>query len=171
MPERENPKLLFDANIIIDLLRIKSSRSLLQLIVRYIGKPVVLSIILEEEILAFGKDSELDVVLSKLETHDIDLNDLFFANTSNDTRTSFNDKLCLAAAKRMNATLISNDKPLHHLCKIHDVKIFWMFDLLVLLNQQDHLSRNDALAYAENIRSINNRITPFVLEKLSKQLH
>jgi rRNA-processing protein FCF1 len=91
-------------------------------------------------------------------------------SVSTNPRLSFEDSLCLQIAKENGWICTTNDKALRKECDKLNVNKMWGLEIMLILNQEGHLSRRDALKVAEKICEINLRITKEVVENFNKKL-
>ncbi len=102
---QRNPQLMImDACVLIDF--INADRAILQLVVKYVGPLHVASPVVDE---VNQIDDENELVELGLIIIEPEIEDAFAAATQPGP-TSFQDRLCLLAAKRHGFTCVTNDK-------------------------------------------------------------
>lgn len=152
--------MIMDACVLIDF--IKADRAVLELVVKHVGPLHVASPVVDEvhEIDDENELIELGLVIVVPEIEDA------FAAASQSGPTSFQDQLCLLAAKRHGFTCVTNDKPLRKRCKKEKVPLLWGLQLLAELHRSGGIPAKDALDIAEKIRKANPKhITPKILNR------
>jgi predicted nucleic acid-binding protein len=142
--------MIMDACVLIDF--IKAQRTVLELVVRHVGPLHVTSPVVDEvnEI-----DNESELVELGLLIVEPELEDAFMAASQYGGPTSFQDRLCLLAAKRHGFTCVTNDKNLRKLCKQEGVPILWGLELLAELHKAGGVSGREAERIAQTIRASN----------------
>ena len=154
--------MLMDACVLIDF--IKADRSILELIVKYVGPLHVISPVVDEvnEIDDEGELVELGLSIVEPEIEDA------YAAASQIGPTSFQDRLCLLTAKRYGFTCVTNDKNLRKLCEEENVPLSWGLQLLADLHQVGGILPDDALDIAQRIHKANPRhITLQILRRFT----
>lgn len=143
--------MIMDACVLIDYL--KADRSVLNLIVKYVGPIYVASPVLDEvnEIENEEELAELNIIVIEPELEDA------FAATGELGPTSFEDRICLLTAKRHGFTCITNDKNLRKLCRKEGVPMIWGLQLLLELHRSGGLPGKDAISIARQIQKNNSK--------------
>jgi len=141
--------MIMDACVLIDF--IKAERTILELVVKHIG-PLHIPSPVVEEINEIDDESELvELGLIILEP---EIEDAFAAATPSGP-ISFQDRLCLLAAKRHGFTCVTNDKNLRNLCRQEDVPLFWGLELIAKLHKVGGITSKEAEIIAKAIRKSN----------------
>lgn len=143
--------MLMDACVLIDF--IKADRSVLELIVKYVGSLCVISPVVAEvnEINDEGELIELGLTIVEPEIEDA------YTAASQTGPISFQDRLCLLTAKRLGFTCVTNDKNLRKLCEKENVPLSWGLQLLADLHRLGGIPTDDALDIARRIHKANPR--------------
>ncbi len=143
--------MIVDACVLIDF--IKADPCILELIVKHIGPVHVVSPIVEEvkEIEDEAELIELGVAIVEPEVEDA------FLAASTSKAISFQDHLCLLAAKRHGFVCVTNDKRLRRECKAENIPCFWGLELVSLLRKSGGIPANSAIEIARQIHSNNPR--------------
>ncbi len=155
-----------DACVLIDYL--KTDRTVLELVVKYVGPVYVISPVVEEvrEIDSENELIELGLIVVEPELEDA------FAAASQMGPTSFQDKLCVLTAKRHGFTCVTNDTNLRKLCVKENVPLLWGLRLLAELHKSDGVSSVDAIDIAWQIHKTNPKhITARIVERFTKIIH
>ena len=158
--------LLADADVLIDYR--ESAIKILELVVHHIGKVVVLAPVLDE---VQGVTSAQCVQLG-IEVVEVETEQLVRASEV-ESRTSFNDRLCLVACREKGWTCVTNDGALRRLCERHGVATRFGLGLMVDLVAAGALTRRRAMAVARQIQAsnplhINERVLQRFLEVLGE---
>ena len=142
--------MIMDACVLIDF--IKAQRSVLELVVKHVGPLYVTSPVVDEvkEI-----DDEKDLVELGLLIVEPELEDAYMAASQSGGPLSFQDRLCLLAAKRHGFTCVTNDKNLRKSCTQEGVPILWGLELLAELHKAGGISEKEAKRIAQAIRTSN----------------
>jgi len=154
--------MIMDACVLIDFL--KADRSILQLVVKHVGPLHVASPVLDEvnEI-----EDEHEIVDLGLVIFEPEIEDAYTA-AGQTGPTSFQDRLCLLAAKRYGFSCVTNDKNLRTLCKKEKVPLLWGLQLLAELHRSGGLPADDAINIAGKIHQANPKhITPKILTRFT----
>jgi hypothetical protein len=146
-----NTILLADANIIIDF--IKADEDALRIICQSF-EILVPRIIIQDEIKQLSIE---DAQKIGLKIADAELSQMIEAN-SGSLRVSFYDKICMILTRDNSWLCISNDKKLHSECDVHNVKIIWGLELLLLSVEKGILSKDRSILCFSRIQSINSRM-------------
>lgn len=85
-------------------------------------------------------------------------------------RLSFQDHLCVLAAKANGWTCVSNDRRLREECTAVAVEVLWGLELLAMLVERRALSPAEAKEVAEQIVATNRRIGKGVLQRFFARL-
>ena len=150
--------LIVDACVLIDFA--KTDPSLLTLAGRYIGEVYVATPVLEEvEELDPAMAASLGIMLFEPSF------ELVAAAAADRGRLSFEDRICLLAAKENGWTCVSNDKPLRNACRAEGVSLLWGLEVLALLVEGSALSPVDAKEVAELMATQNKRLGKGVLTR------
>lgn len=105
---------------------------------------------------------ELGLVIVEPEIEDA------FAAASQSGPTSFQDRLCLLAAKRHGFMCVTNDKNLRKLCKQEGVSMMWGLELLADLHKAGGIPGKKAEMIAKAIRESNPKhITAKIVSHLT----
>lgn len=141
--------MIMDACVLIDFL--KADRSILELVVEHVGPLHVASPVIDEvhEIETESELLQLGLVIFEPEIEDA------YAAASQSGPTSFQDRLCLFAAKRSGFTCVTNDKNLRKLCAKEKVPLLWGLELLAELHRSGGIAAKDALDIARKIHEAN----------------
>ncbi len=154
--------MIMDACVLIDF--IKAERTVLELVVKHVGPLHVTSLVVDEvnEI-----DDENELVELGLAIVEPEMEDAFQA-ASQSGPTSFQDRLCLLAAKRHGLTCVTNDKNLRTLCKQEGVPVLWGLELLAELHKAGGIPGNEAEMIAQAIRESNPKhITAKIISRFA----
>jgi len=157
--------MIMDACVLIDFIR--ADRSLLELIVNYVGPVHVIGLIVDEvrEI-----ETEEELIELGLEIVEADMEDAFIA-AGGPGPLSFQDRLCLLTAKRHGFTCVTNDKRLRKECEEESVPILWGLRLLIELQKRGGISGAAAWEIARRIHKNNPKhISVEILERFKKSL-
>jgi len=152
--------MIMDACVLIDF--IKTDRAILELVVKHVGPLHVVSPVVDEvnEIESENELLELGVVIVEPEIEDA------YIAASQSGPTSFQDQLCLLAAKRYGFACVTNDKHLRTLCQKEGVPLLWGLQLLAELHRLGGIPPEDALDIAQKMHKANPKhITPQILER------
>jgi len=155
--------LIMDACVLIDF--IKAERTVLGLVAKHVGPLHVTSSVVDEvtNIDDEGELVELGVVIVESEIED------GLTAGAQTGPTSFQDRLCLLAAKRHDFTCVTNDKNLRKLCKQEKVPLMWGLELLAELHKAGGLSAKEAITIAETIRQSNPKhITSKIVSRFTE---
>lgn len=141
--------MIMDACVLIDF--IKAERSVLELVVKYVGPLHVTSPVVDEinEIEDENELVDLGLVIVEPEIEDA------FAAARQSGPTSFQDRLCLLAAKRHGFTCVTNDKNLRKLCKQEGVPMLWGLELLAELHKAGGIPGKEAEMIGQAMRESN----------------
>lgn len=142
--------MIMDACVLIDF--IKAQRSVLELVVKHVGPLHVTSPVVDEvkEI-----DDERELVELGLLIVEPELEDAFMAASQSGGPLSFQDRLCLLAAKRHGFTCVTNDKNIRKSCTQESVPILWGLEMLAELHKAGGISGKEAETIAQAIRASN----------------
>jgi rRNA-processing protein FCF1 len=154
--------MIMDACVLIDFL--KADRSILQLVVKHVGPLHVASPVLDEvnEIENENEIVELGLVIVEPEIEDA------YTAASQTGPISFQDRICLLAAKRYGFSCVTNDKNLRKLCEKEKVPLLWGLQLLAELHHFGGLPAEDARDIAGRIQKTNPKhITPKILTRFT----
>jgi hypothetical protein len=154
--------MTMDACVLIDF--VKAGRHVLELVVKHVGPLCVIGPVVDEvnDIDIDDDDElvELGVAIIEPEIEDA------FAAAGQSGSTSFQDRLCLLAAKRHRLTCVTNDKSLRKLCKQEGVPLLWGLELLAELHKAGGIAGNEAAVIAKAIRQSNPKhITAGILSR------
>jgi len=158
--------MIMDADVLIDFLKV--DRSVLNLIVQYVGPIHVVSPVAGE----IGEvDDEEELVELGLLIIEPEVEDGFEAMDWPPGPTSFQDRLCLLTARRHGYTCVTNDKRLRKLCARENVPVLWSLELMLELHGAGGISTEDALDIATGIHEVNSRhITLDILDRFRVRL-
>ncbi len=162
----EHTTLLADADVLIDYR--ESAFDILELIVRHIGKVVVLSPVLDEvKGVTEAQCTQLGIEVVEIETA------WLTQAAEAEPRVSFNDYLCLMACIDKNWTCVTNDSALRRLCARLGVATRFGLGLMVDLVAVGALTRRRAMAVARQIQKsnplhINERVIARFTAELAK---
>ncbi len=161
---QRNPQLMImDACVLIDF--INADRAILQLVVKYVGPLHVASPVVDE---VNQIDDENELVELGLIIIEPEIEDAFAAATQPGP-TSFQDRLCLLAAKRHGFTCVTNDKNLRKLCKQEGVPLLWGLQLIVELHKAGGIPGKSAEMIAQTIRKSNPKhITAEIVSRFTE---
>jgi len=154
--------MIMDACVLIDY--IKADRSVLELVVKHVGPLHVASPVVDEvnEIEDENELLELGLVIVEPEIEDA------YAAAGQTGPTSFQDRLCLLAARRYGFTCVTNDRNLRKLCAQEKVPLLWGLQLLAELHRSGGIPAEDALDIARKIHEANPKhITPKILKRFT----
>jgi predicted nucleic acid-binding protein len=153
--------MIMDACVLIDF--IKADRSVLELVVKYVGPLHVASHVIAEvnEIEDENELVDLGLIIVEPEIEDA------FAAATGAGPTSFQDRLCLLTARRYGLTCVTNDKNLRKLCEQEKLPRLWGLELLVELHRCGGIPAEDALDIARKIHVANPK---HISERLLKRL-
>jgi predicted nucleic acid-binding protein len=143
--------MIMDACVLIDF--IKTERAVLELVVRHVGALHVTSPVVDEVNEIEDENELVDLGLIIVEP---ELEDAFTA-ASERGPTSFQDRLCLLAAKRYGFTCVTNDKNLRKLCRREGVPLLWGLELLAELHKAGGIVDKEAKRIAQAIRASNSK--------------
>lgn len=155
--------MIMDACVLIDF--IKADRAVLKLIVQHVGSLHVTSPVVDEinEIEDENELVELGLIIIEPEIEDA------YAAASQPGPISFQDRLCLLAAKRHGFTCVTNDKNLRKLCKQEGVPFLWGLQLIVELHKAGGIPGKDADMIAQAIRASNPKhITAEIVSRFTE---
>lgn len=143
--------MIMDACVLIDF--IKSDRSVLELIVKYVGPLHVVSLLVDEikEI-----DGEEELAALGLIIVEPEIEDAYTAGAQSGP-LSFEDWLCLLTARRRGFTCVTNDKNLRKLCRHEKVPLLWGLELLLKLHKAGGITNKEAEELVKTIRRTNPR--------------
>jgi hypothetical protein len=150
--------LLVDACVLIDFA--KSDTSVITLASRYVGEVHVATPVFEE---VHDLDPAMAASLGiKLFEPPLEM---LAAAAAQRGRLSFQDRLCVLAAKAKGWTCVSNDRRLRESCEAESVPVMWGFELLAVLVEKKALSPTAARDIAKTIAASNKRIGRQVLQR------
>lgn len=150
--------LLVDACVLIDFA--KSDSSVITLASRYVGEVHVATPVFEE---VHDLDPAMAASLGiKLFEPPLEM---LAAAAVQRGRLSFQDRLCVLAAKAKGWTCVSNDRRLRESCEAESVPVMWGFELLAVLVEKKALSPTAARDIAKTIAASNKRIGRQVLQR------
>jgi predicted nucleic acid-binding protein len=150
--------MIMDACVLIDF--IKADRTVLELIVKYIGLLHVTSTVVDEVNEIDGENELIELGLIIVEP---EIEDAFMA-AEQSGRTSFQDRICFLSAKRNNFTCVTNDKNLRKLCEQGGVPVLWGLELLAELHKIGGIPSDEAEYIAQSIHIVNpNHITKKII--------
>jgi len=156
--------LLLDSNVIIDYSA--ADRGVLTLVWRHVGLIHIPSVLLKE--VGDLDQSECDrlglvVVEPAVE--------LLAAAGKRRPGLSFNDHVCLLAAKAAGWTCVTNDNRLRRECKVEKVAVLWGLEMMVPLVAGRHLSVSAARGVAEAIHAANPMyVTKEIVRQFEKRI-
>lgn len=156
--------LLADADVLIDYRQ--SDFSVLALVVRHVGRVVVLAPVLDEvrEVTATAC-AEIGIEIVEVET------ERMLQAAEIESQVSFNDRLCLVMCRENEWTCVTNDGALRRLCERHGVETRFGLGLLVDLVAAGALTRARAEDIARRIHATNPlHINERVLRRLADAL-
>jgi rRNA-processing protein FCF1 len=153
--------MILDACVLIDF--IQADATVLSRLADHIG-PLHVSSTVVAEVNAIEEENDLtELGLIPIEPT---LEDAFAA-ASHTGATSFQDRLCLLAAKRHGLICVTNDKNLRKLCRGEGVHTLWGLELLANLHQAEGISAKEAESIAVAIQKSNPRhITDKIVTRL-----
>ena len=157
-------ELVADANVLIDYA--KTDPSILTLYARHMGPIYVPSVILEEVDQLDEMECErlgLTVITEPIE--------ILMAAVAKRGPLSFEDWVCLLLARENGWTCVTNEKPLHRICKQEGVDHIWGLRLMIELVLAGQLTNGDAMDVAYDIQAINPRyITQEIIERFAAEV-
>lgn len=130
---------------------IKTDRTVLELIVKYVGPVHVISPIVEE---VGGIDDENELLELGLVIMEPEIEDAYSA-AGHSGPISFQDRLCLLTAKRHGFTCVTNDKSLRKSCRQEGIHLLWGLEILAELHKAGGISGKEAQSIARAIRESN----------------
>lgn len=152
--------MIMDACVLIDY--IKTDRSVLELIVKYVGEVHIISPVVDEVKVI---DSEEELIELGLIIVEPELEDAFTAEEQVGA-TSFQDQLCLLTAKRHDFTCVTNDKNLRKACKMETIPTMWGLELIAKLHKSGGIPAKSAIDIARQIHKTNPKhITMKIVER------
>ena len=156
--------LLADADVLIDYR--DSELAILNLVVRHIGRVVVLAPVLDEV---------RDVTVSECEQLGIEViegeADQLLRAAGEESRISFHDRLCLVVCREEGWTCVTNDRALRRNCARYRVTTRFGLALMVDLVANGALTRQRAVNVARQIQASNPfHITDRILNRFVSAL-
>jgi rRNA-processing protein FCF1 len=155
--------MILDACVLIDF--ISADRSVLELLVNYVGKLYVASPVVDEinEIKNESELTALGIVVVEPEIEDA------YSAANITGATSFQDRLFFFTAKRHGLACVTNDKNLRKLCEKEGVTILWGLELLAKLHKTGGIPGKQAIMIAQQIRAKNPKhITEKIVTRLTE---
>ncbi len=148
LPKGRKP-MIMDACVLIDFIR--TDRTILELIVKYLGPVHVITSIVEE---VCDIDDESELMELGLVIMEPEIEDAYVAADFSGP-LSFPDRLCLLTAKRHGFRCITNDRSLRKLCRQEGVPLVWGLEILVELHKAGGIPGKDAELIAQAIHDSN----------------
>ena len=140
--------LLADADVLIDYR--DSDLAILGLVARHLGRVAVLLPILDEvRNFTEPEAGQLGIEVVEVET------DWLLHAAKEESRISFNDRLCLVVCRSEGWTCVTNDRALRRLCTRHGVKTRFGLALMADLVANCALTRRRAVDVARQIQASN----------------
>lgn len=150
--------LLVDACVLIDFA--KSDASVLTLVAHHVGEVHVATPVFQE---VHDLDATMAASLG-IRLFEPPL-EMLSAAARAGGRLSFQDHLCVLAAKANGWTCVSNDRRLREECTAASVEVLWGLELLAVLVERRALSAKGAKEVAELIAATNKRIGKAVMQR------
>lgn len=140
--------LLADADVLIDYR--ESELGILELVVEYVGRVVVLAPVLGEvRGVTAAHCARLGIEVVEVET------ERMLQAAEVESRVSFNDRLCLVTCREEGWTCVTNDGALRRLCERHGVEVRFGLGLMADLVAAGALTQQRAVAVARRIQASN----------------
>ena len=162
------PVLLADADVLIDYR--ESDLTVLDLVVRHVGRVAVVPSVLEEvRGVTVAQCARLGIEVIEVTT------DRMLQAAEVESSVSFNDRLCLVVCREEGWTCVTNDGALRRLCKRHGVETRFGLGLMVDLVAAGVLARRRAVSVARRMQianplHINDRVLTRFLDALGNQV-
>lgn len=157
--------MIMDACVVIDFLDVEPG--IFQSVSRSIGPLYVVSPVVEE---LHDIESAEELMTLGISVIEPELDDTFSA-AEKVGALSFQDWLCLLAAKRHTLTCITNDKALRRQCEEEGVSLLWGLELLLMLNKTEGITKKEAEEIALKIHQKNPwHINKDILKDFKKKL-
>ncbi len=162
------PVLLADADVLIDYR--ESDLTVLELVVRHVGRVAVVPSVLEEvRGVTVAQCARLGIEVIEVTT------DRMLQAAEAGSSVSFNDRLCLVVCREEGWTCVTNDGALRRLCKRHGVETRFGLGLMVDLVAAGVLARRRAVSVARRMQianplHINDRVLTRFLDALRNQV-
>ena len=162
------PVLLADADVLIDYR--ESDLTVLELVVRHVGRVAVVPSVLEEvHGVTVAQCARLGIEVIEVTT------DRMLQAAEVGSSVSFNDRLCLVVCREEGWTCVTNDGALRRLCKRHGVETRFGLGLMVDLVAAGVLARRRAVSVARRMQianplHINDRVLTRFLDALRNQV-
>lgn len=162
------PVLLADADVLIDYR--ESDLTVLDLVVRHVGRVAVVPSVLEEvRGVTVAQCARLGIEVIEVTT------DRMLQAAEVESSVSFNDRLCLVVCREEGWTCVTNDGALRRLCKRHGVETRFGLGLMVDLVAAGVLARRRAVSVARRMQianplHINDRVLTRFLDALRNQV-
>ena len=162
------PVLLADADVLIDYR--ESDLTVLNLVVRHVGRVAVVPSVLEEvRGVTVARCARLGIEVIEVAT------DRMLQAVEVESSVSFNDRLCLVVCREEGWTCVTNDGALRRLCKRHGVETRFGLGLMVDLVAAGVLARRRAVSVARRMQianplHINDRVLTRFLDALGNQV-
>lgn len=163
-----SPVLLADADVLIDYR--ESDLTVLELVVRHVGRVAVVPSVLEEvRGVTAAQCARLGIEVIEVTT------DRMLQVAEVESSVSFNDRLCLAVCREEGWTCVTNDGALRRLCRRHGVETRFGLGLMVDLVAAGVLTRRRAVSVARRMQlsnplHINDRVLSRFLNTLGNQV-
>ena len=143
-----------------------SELAILELVVRHIGRVVVLAPVLDEvRDFTASECEQLGIEVIEGET------DQLLRAADEESRISFNDRLCLVVCREEGWTCVTNDRALRRACARYRVKTRFGLALMVELVANGTLTRRRAVDVARQIQASNPfHITDRILNRFVSAL-
>lgn len=159
--------LLADADVLIDYR--ETDLSVLKEVGTHVARLAVLAETLEE---VRGVDGRTCAAL-RIEVIEPETSMLVEA-TQQDTRVSFNDRLCFLVCREQGWTCVTNDGALRRLCRRHDVNVRYGLGLMVDLVARGAINQRRAVTIARRMQEanplhINERVMTRFFEALPRR--
>lgn len=156
--------LLADADVLIDYR--EADLSILKEVGTHVARLAVLSETLKEvRGLRRSTCAALGIDVIEPETSTL------IEATQQDTRVSFNDRLCLVVCREQRWTCVTNDGALRRLCRCHGVTVRYGLGLMVDLVAVGAINRRRAVTIARRMQRANPlHINERVLERFFEAL-
>lgn len=144
--------VIADANVLIDYAN--TNKRILGMVTGFFDRVMVpIDILNEVNELSMSEVNEFGLSVYYPENHTY----YYASNTSNGL--SFQDNICLFDARENNWAIISNDKKMRRECIDAGVVAIWGLEVMVMLVKVGSLTGEEAIKIAEDIHSVNKRIT------------
>ena len=162
------PVLLADADVLIDYR--ESDLTVLELVVRHVGRVAVVPSVLEEvRGVTVAQCARLGIEVIEVTT------DRMLQAAEAGSSVSFNYRLCLVVCREEGWTCVTNDGALRRLCKRNGVETRFGLGLMVDLVAAGVLARRRAVSVARRMQianplHINDRVLTRFLDALRNQV-